>query len=206
MDHLIVLALFLAFFGLALVWGRAHQRRIAAQVSALAARQGLTLVADTRPWLRGSPRAEGQRRGRRVRFWSYTTGAGKSRRHWVATAVAPRNPGTLTFQLQPQGLGTRLAELFGATEITVGEAAFDAAWFVRTNQPATFGALLLPEIRSRLLALRTAGGKGTVKLEEGWISYAEEGHFGREELVARLEQILPALEDLADAVEVGAGQ
>jgi hypothetical protein len=205
MDYLILLALCLALIVPLIAWGRAHHRRILAQLSALAARQGLTLITDERKWLGASPRAEGERRGRRVRFWSYTTGTGKSRRHWVATAVAPRTPGTLTFQLQPQGLGTRLAELFGAKEISVGDVAFDAAWFVRTNQPATFGALLLPEIRSRLLAVRERGGKGTVQLEEGWIRYAEEGHFGREQVVARLEEILPALEDLADAVEVSTG-
>ncbi|MFZ9745835.1 MAG: hypothetical protein ACO3G4_04310, partial [Opitutaceae bacterium] len=202
MDHLLVLAFFLLLLGVFLVWGRAHQRRIAAQVAALASRQGLTVVAAERNWLGASPCVEGERRGRRIRFWSYATGAGKSRRHWIATAVAPRAAGTLAFELQPQGLGTRLAELFGAKEITVGDAAFDAAWFVRTNQPATLGALLLPEIRTRLLQLRTAGGKGTVQLTSGWIQYAEEGHFGQEKAVARLEQVLPALEDLADAVEV----
>ena len=99
--------------------------------------------------------------------------------------------GNLTFELQPQGLGTRLAELFGAKESTVGDAAFDAAWFIRTNAPETFGALLLSEIRTRFLALHNAGGKGTVELADGWLRYAEEGHFGQEKSVARLEQILP---------------
>jgi hypothetical protein len=206
MDHLIVFALFLVFFGLLVVWGKAQQRRIASRVAALALRHGFTVVADERKWLGANPRAEGERRGRRLKFWSYTTGAGKSRRQWVATGVAPRTLGNLTFELQPQGLGTRLAELFGAKEITVGDAAFDAAWFIRTNTPDTFGALLLPEIRTRLLALRTAGGKGNVELADGWIRYTEEGHFGQDKVVARLEQILPALEDLADAVEVSSGR
>lgn len=206
MDYLIVLTLFLLSFALLLVSGKAHQRRIARQVAALALRHGFAVVADERKWLGASPRAEGERRGRRLKFWSYTTGAGESRRQWIATGVAPRTLGNLTFELQPQGLGTRLAELFGAKEITVGDAAFDAAWFIRTNTPDTFGALLLPEIRTRLLALRTAGGKGTVELADGWIRYTEEGHFGQDKVVARLEQILPALEDLVDAVEVSSGR
>jgi hypothetical protein len=206
MDHLIVLALFLALFVVLMVWGRAHQRRVASRVAALATRHGLALVADERKWLGACPRAEGENRGRRIKFWSYSTGAGKSRRHWVAAGVAPRPPGNLTFELQPQGLGTRLAELFGAKEITVGDAALDAAWFIRTNTPDTFGALLLPEIRTRLIALCTAGGKGKVELADGWIRYTEEGHFGQDKVVARLEQILSALEDLADAVEVSSGR
>lgn len=206
MDYLVVLVLFLLCFGLFVAWGRAHQRRLARRVAALATRHGLTLVADERKWLGASPRAEGENRGRRIKFWSYTAGAGKSRRHWVATGVAPQTPGTLNFELQPQGLGTRLAEFFGAKEITVGDAAFDAAWFIRTNAPDTFRALLLPEIRAGLLALRAAGGKGTVQLEEGWIRYAEEGHFGQDKVVARLEQILPTLADLADAVDVSTGR
>lgn len=204
MDYLPVLALFLACFVAFGVWGRVHQRRIVGRMTALAGRQGLAVVADGRAWLGGHPRAEGQRRGRPVRFWSYVTGSGKSRRQWVAVGAAPRPPARLTFELQPQGLGTRIAEFFGAREITVGDAAFDTAWFVRTNAPESFGLLLLPEIRSRLVALRAAGGRGTVKLEDGWIRYSEEGHFGQDKVVARLEQVLPALEDLADAVEVAA--
>lgn len=88
MEFLLVFALFLVCFGFFVVWGRAHPRRIAARRSALAVRHGLSLVTHGRNWPGASPRAGGERPGRHIKFWSYTTGFGKARRHLDATAVA----------------------------------------------------------------------------------------------------------------------
>ncbi len=112
----------------------------------------------------------------------------------------PPTLGNLTFELQPQGLGTRLAELFGAKEITVGDAAFDAAWFIRTNTPESFGALLLPEIRTRFLTLHNVGGKGTVELARAGSTTPRKAISAKRRLSPGWNRFCLALEDLADAV------
>jgi hypothetical protein len=190
-----------------LVWlevGR--QRKALDQLGALAARLGLELKVVKRPFGLQQHSVEGIHQGKSVRFWSYTTGSGKSQRRWIAVGVQPRKCGTFSFRIEPQGMGTRVAEFFGAKEIQVGDRRFDDAWFVRTNAPDIFGAALVPEVRAKLMSAREAGAKGSFRLEQGWVMYAEEGSFAKTEAAARLEGLLPALLDLADLAEVCAGQ
>ncbi|MDP2138137.1 MAG: hypothetical protein Q8J74_09805 [Candidatus Didemnitutus sp.] len=192
-----------------IIWAaRTHRRRLVANLTALADRLQLELVTTKKPLVGTERRVEGTRHGKAVKFWTFSTGTGKTRRHWAAVAVQPLQAGGLTFQLETQGFGTRIAELFGAKEIQVDDARFDAAWFVRTNEPELFGAALVPAIREKLMAARESGAKGDFKLEGGWVSYAEQGNFATEATVRRLEGLLPVLFDLADAAEVcaAAGQ
>jgi len=175
-------------------------------LNGLAARLGLQAkeskrrFAATERWLEGAPH------GRAMRVWSFTTGSGKSRQHWVAASVQPRRTGALTFRLEPQGFGTKVAQWFGAKEIEVGDARFDAAWFVRTNQPELLRAALVPEVREKLMAARQAGAQGDFVFEDGSVRYAERGFFSSSKAMANLEAVVPALFDLADIVEVLAPQ
>jgi hypothetical protein len=93
-------------------------------------------------------------------------------------------------------------ELFGAREITVDDATFDAAWFVQTNQPEYFRAALVGEIRDQFMAARRAGASGIFQLENGVVKYAEQGTFGNAGRRQRYELIAPLLCDLADVAEV----
>jgi hypothetical protein len=202
MGFVLVVGLIGGLFAL-VAWGvRAARRQALASLTALAERTGLELVGDRSSWDSNSLRVEGVRQGKRVRFWAYATGSGKSRRNWIAVGVAPRRSGRLEFRLEAQGFGTKVAEFFGAKEIRVGDPAFDAAWFIRTNAPEAFAAALLPEIRVQLTAARAAGATQSFKLEDGWVSYAELGQFSDAKRLAQLESLLPLLLDLADAAEV----
>jgi hypothetical protein len=202
MAALIFVTIALAFLAL-IIWAvRTERRKTLARLGELAQRQKLEVVMpDKGAWF-APPAVAGIQAGRRVRFWTFTTGSGKSQRHWVAAGVEPRRAGRFTFKLEPQGIATRLAEWFGAKEITVGDARFDAAWFVRTNAPEVFGAALVPEIRAKLMAARERDADGDFKLEEGWVCYAEQGRFSSEATLRRLESLLPVLHDLADVAEV----
>lgn len=186
-----------------IIWSvhKSHQR-MRVNLTALAGRLNLRLhekpqrFAATERWLEGAPH------GRHVRVWSFTTGSGKSRQHWAAAGVQPRRAGAATLRLQPQGFGTKLAEIFGAKEIQVGDERFDAAWFIRTNEPDLLRAALVPEIRERLMAARAAGAGGTFAFEDGLMRYVETGTFASAKTVAHVEAALPALFDLADIIEV----
>lgn len=202
MEILFILLGVAAFLGVLIWFEMGRQRKVADHLAAMAARLGLEfkVVKKSFGWEEYS--VEGLRHGKRVRFWSYTTGSGKSQRRWIAAGVQPRASGTFSFKIEPQGLGTRIAEFFGAKEIRVGDPRFDEAWFVRTNAPDVFAAALVPEIREKLMSARQAGAKGSTRLEEGWVMYSEEGTFAKAEAVARLESLLGLLLDLADVVEV----
>ena len=194
----------LAFMGLIGWAGARGSRQTRDQAQRLADALGLTLN-PAQPVLGlfwPNPHGSGTIRDTPVEFFNYTTGSGKSSTTWSALAARPRADGGLTFRLRKQGLGTKVMELFGAKEITVDDATFDAAWFVQTNQPDYFRAALVGEIRDQLMAARRAGAKGSFQLEGGVVKYAEQGTFGDDRRRQRYELIAPLLCDLADVAEV----
>lgn len=146
--------------------------------------------------------AVGERRGKRVELYTFTTGAGKSRVTWVAVSAQPRRDGGLTFEIKRQGFGSKLAEVFGAKEIQVGDPAFDDAWFIQTNRSEFFRAALLPELRLKLEAAARGAMQGKFKLEKSRVSYAETGTFADTERCGRLERAMDVVIDLADVAEV----
>lgn len=203
---LVAVVLFGVIFGGILRLGLSQRKKTRERLTQLAARQRLALEEKKEPLGGRSFAVAGVRDGRRVRFWSYVTGGSKSQQHWVVVGVEPRQSGGLTFNLQGQGWGTKLAEFFGAKEIQVGDPAFDEKWFVRTNRPETFGAALLPEIRAKLTALRDGGARGVFRMEDGFVAYVQQGFLMNEKTLALLERVLPVLFDLADVVEVLASE
>jgi hypothetical protein len=188
------------------IWMTVKQAREAtANLQALA--QRLSLVYRENPgkgWMT-TRTVSGLQAGREVSFHSFTTGSGKSSTTWRAVSVRPRSTGRLTFYFHRQGLVSKIEALFGAKEAVVGDAGFDAAWFLQTNDPGFVSAALVPEVRAKLMTTQAAGGPGgTFKLEKGMVRYAEMGTFSDAPACARLEQMLPVLHDLADIAEVAA--
>ncbi len=200
---LLILPVFAGLVGL-LFWAASKQaRKTRDQLQAWAEQAGLRLVEKTVLGFTTVESMEGEQQGRFIRYWSYTTGSGKSRTHWVAAGVRVPAGTTLQFELTRQGFGTKVMELFGVREIQVGDAAFDAAWFVRTNQPEYLAAALVPAIRTRLMGeISNRRGAG-YKLDNEVVRYAENGPLTAA-AVGRLAAQLPLLQDLADVAEVSA--
>lgn len=213
MENATVLALVAAFgvgfTGLVLWMSATGSQKIWRNGQRLAETLGLTPEpgAPKWKWFYPAPRATGTIRGKRVELFSYTTGAGKSRRHWVAISAAPSVAGSLTLSLARQGLATRVLELFGAKEVQVGDPAFDQRWFIRTNQPDFVRAALLPELRLKLAALDAADAlRGSFELKDGVVKYAEEGSFYDDARCSRFAAVADVVCDLADIAEVWAQQ
>jgi hypothetical protein len=185
----------------AVVWAVRREIKAARNLTALASRLGLRFRPSKENEKGVGNTVEGDFQGRPARFWTYATGSGKSRTEWVAVSMRLSGDPRLTVQLKPQSFGTKLAEIFGAKEIEVGETRFDGEWFIRTNAPATCRAALLPELRERLMTARQTGARGVFSLEKGVAGYTEMGSFAREATVARLESLLPLLRDFAEAAE-----
>jgi hypothetical protein len=192
--------LFVGSMALMLLAARSATRRATRNLRIFADRLGLTLIEypPVLGYFPRTPTVEGHRRGKPVRLFTFNTGSGKSRKTWTALGVQARER-SLSFSLQPQGLGTRILELFGAKEITVGDPAFDAAWFVRTNREDFLRIALIPELRARLMAARQAGLREDFRCENGEVRYAEVGGFSDE---ARVERFLLAADLCADLAEV----
>lgn len=155
-------------------------------------------------------RAAGQLRGKQVELFPFATGSGKSRIQWCAVSAAVPVAGSLTFHLRQQGFGTKVMELFGAREISVGEAEFDRTWFIQTNQPEFFREALLPELRDKISALlhaaRMPARSMELKLDQNVVRYAEIGSFSSADSCTRCLRAAEIVCDLADLAEVAAGQ
>jgi hypothetical protein len=179
-----------------------QRRRMIANLQKLAPQLGLDFLPGG-SWF-GQPSLVGTRRGKTVQIFNYTTGSGKSRTTWSAVKAALATPSPLTFTLKKQGLGTKISELFGAKEITVGDTAFDQAWFVQTNQPEFLRAALIPELRERLLAAQRQQRSGAFELKNGAVQYAEIGSFADAKRTERFAALADLVCDLADVAEVAA--
>jgi hypothetical protein len=209
---LLFIGFFLVMVGLAL-WGVAKQGKLASEnVRQLAATLGLEFAAKppSLGMFYAEARAGGQLRGKRVEVFPFSTGSGKSRIQWCAVSAAVPAAGRLTFHLRRQGFGTKFLELFGAKEIQVGDAEFDRAWFIQTNQPEFFREALLPELREKINALvRELGTQARgmeFKLEQDTVRYAEVGSFANGDSCKRCRRAADIVCDLADVAEVFAEQ
>lgn len=185
-----------------LAWGITTHKRMMEQFRAWAAALGLE-VKSGKGWT-ASPEAEGMRGGRILRVNTFTTGSGKSRQVWLAAGMATGVRGGLELEFKRQGFATTVAEWFGAKEVKVGEPGFDGRWFVRTNRPEFVRAALLPEMRTRIDEAGTLGGRAIkIEVKDGWARYVEQGGVNPK-ACARVERLLPLLEELAVLADVAA--
>lgn len=195
-----------AFTGSMLVLAIKQRERAWRNVAELAKRLGLVPApAEKRFGFLGEPYATGSLGGKTARLYAFATGSRKSRTRWTALAVHPAATGNLTFHLSRQGFGTKVAQLFGAREITVNDPEFDRAWFIETNQPEFFRAALIPELRARITAAFDNSGRAhraSIKLDGGAVVYAETGDFSDERRCERIGNMAAVLHDLANVAEV----
>ena len=206
----LMLAIFAGVIGLVAVLAARQSKLAAENVRRMAEALGLEYAgrAPVLGLFYTDARAFGQLRGRRVELFPFATGSGKSRTQWCAVSAAV-SAGGLTFHLRRQGMGTKVMELFGAREIQVGDAEFDAAWFIQTSAPDLFAAALLPELRDKITRLvRELGGQARgmeFKLEDGAVRYAEMGAVSSGDICARCQRAADIICDLAEVAEAAAG-
>ncbi|MCC6414486.1 MAG: hypothetical protein IT582_01045 [Opitutaceae bacterium] len=201
-QALVFVLLLVAMAGVfVLLWriGAAMAQKALDNLRVLAGRLKISVVEKPKKFgVHPPPEAVGFVRGKQVRLFNYTTGTGKSKTTWSAIAVTPAVASGLSFELLPQGFGSKVLELFGARELQVGDAAFDKKWFVRCNQPAFFAAALLPEIRQKIMG----SAAGRWKLQEGIVTYSELGLFSDAARCERFTALADVACDLADLAEV----
>jgi len=188
---------------LAITLGLRQQRKSLEALTALAARLGLELRRQPAKFgFEPTPTVEGRHRNRGVRFFSYTTGSGKSRTSWIAVTAAVNGGAGFSLDLYPENFIYRIATALGMQDIKVNDPAFDPAFIVKSNDPAYAAAALLPEIRTRLLDERQHGAHGHLSVKNGEVRYAEIGSFSEQNRTDRLARMLESACDLAEVAEV----
>ena len=199
----IFMAIFLVLAGIAIVGVLKQQRKAREQLAGLASRFGLELRRqEAKLGFEPPPTVAGRYRNRAVRFFNYTTGAGKNSTTWSAVAATVGGAGGFTLELFPENFLTRIATALGMQDIRVGDPAFDQAFIIRSNDATYAAAALLPEIRARLLAERPPSARGHLSIKDGEVRYAEVGAFDNEARVTRLAAMLEVVCDLAEVAEV----
>jgi hypothetical protein len=199
----VVLIVFAGFVGLAMALGLRQQRKAREQLGALAAQLGLELRRQpARFGFEPTPTVEGRHRNRSVRFFSYTTGSGKSRTTWCAVSAAIGGTGAFSLDLYPENFLVRLVTALGMQDIRIGDPPFDQAFIIKSNDPAYAMAALLPEIRARLLDERHRGAFGGLTVKDHEVRYAEMGGFDQPDQTARLGRILEIVCNLGEVAEV----
>jgi hypothetical protein len=163
-----------------------------------AAAHGMTFEA-ARGWIRREwPRVEGTLGGAQVAIemavhatdWDYSTAC------VAATKAAPKGH----LELTREGIASRVAHLFGAQDIIVGDEAFDAAYVVKASPEPLALQLLTTAVRAELAALdvsRLTYGEGSV----GGLVVAE--ILGIVQSRDVLDRTLRLVAELADAMATG---
>lgn len=209
MQNLVPLVFFVTVLVVVLVGSvvlsRWQAKRARANLTALARDLGLQL--EEKPVVLGMilqiPIVSGERGGRRLRFYTFSTGSGKQRQAWQAVGMSCANPHGLTFRLGSQNVITALGTLFGGQDVLVGDPVFDERFIVRTSDADFLRAALLPEIRAALLRCWSPrAGCAHVKLEGGEVVYAEAGSFTEAAVLERMKAMLEPLAALATLPEV----
>ncbi|MFT3869016.1 MAG: hypothetical protein QM715_11210 [Nibricoccus sp.] len=173
-------------------------------LAALAQRLGLTLKTTGKFFKKHS--LVGELRGKQAEVFSYTTGAGKSRRTWAAMAVTVGKTGGLTFSLERRvAFLDFFARAFRRNEVKTGDEIFDRQWLLKTNRPELMQAILLPELRQKLTSFLGSGATSpSFKLETYRVQYSEQGSFSSDKVCQRIATGADILCELADIVEVTA--
>lgn len=200
MAYLVVISIILLIS--IIIWsGYKQHQQAQANVQTLAAKLGLEAITpQTHPGeLLG---VRGIWQGREVKFWSFSTGSGKHQKRWVAVGTKLKVPTDLKFMISSQGFGSKIMEMFGSKEAKVGIPQFDDEWFLETNQPELLSVILVPGILNKIAAHPLNARQKGYQLADGMVQFAEQGSLASTELIARLEERLVIVCDLADAIEV----
>ena len=144
---------------------------------------------------------EGEFRGKAVRFYTFTTGAGKNQRHWCAASVHVANPSELILDLRMKPVADTSDGVSSLLEVTTGETAFDEAFALRSNAPTKAIAALSPAVRLQLLSARQRGVGGSLMAYQQEVRYVESGSFANATRTERVASMLPVVCALADGIE-----
>ncbi len=130
-------------------------------------------------------------RGVEVAVDHYTVSTGKSSTTYTRVQAVAPGADELEIKLRKEGVVASMGKALGFGELVVGDAAFDARYFVRTNDDELARAWLQAGVRAALMA---TGSEYEVVLHKGRVKAQR---VGIELVPARLEAAMRAVAALA---------
>lgn len=189
--------------GIAIAAGIRSQKKARENLSRLADTMRLNVIeGPAKPIVgRPAPTLAGEFRGRHVRIYSYSTGSGKTRTHWIAIAAKVRNTGGYTLAIAADNVFLKLGKLFGIEDVEIGDPEFDKRYRIKTSDKPFTRAALIPEVRNKVMAAWNAGARGTISVEKDEVKYAEIGSFTRQKAVERIPALAEIVCDFGEITE-----
>lgn len=203
----ILIALLLAVGVAGLFWWmlRASAEKIAVQYRQLAERFGIELTVaepSMAGFMRPEPFVHGVYRDRELSISAPGQGMQNTRQSETLVKVQVAES-SLTMQITNRGVIGKLQQRDSGkqTQWLSGDATFDAAVDVRTNDGVRL-AMILGEEQQRALLSLMQHSKATIYLGKGVLSLVELGLIADDKTRQRFEQATELLCDLAEALEV----
>ncbi|HEX9782401.1 MAG TPA: hypothetical protein VGA56_06660 [Opitutaceae bacterium] len=204
---LLFIGVFVTVFALVILAVVRQQKRARENLSKLADRLGFQVIEPEKRGIfnRSATRLSGVFRGRNLQVYAYSTGSGKNQTQWCALATPVRNPAGLTVRISRENIFTRVGRKLGIDDVETGDAAFDKAYYVKSNQPDFIRVALIPEVRQRIASAWESGARGTLSADAGEVKYAEVGNFSNEKVCTRFGELIEVVCDLGEVVEAFPG-
>lgn len=144
----------------------------------------------------GRPRISGTLRGMRVQVDVRVQRSGNNQQTFTRYRVWVPPPG-FQFRLDRQTGMSRVTKFFGAQDVEMGDAAFDDAFVVKTDDEARLRALLTPRLRGALV--RTAAAYPGVQYEHDRVSFERRRlEINRDVIVSTMRRLVDTAAALAD--------
>jgi hypothetical protein len=174
---------------LIVVAARRQHERVAATWSEAARRLGVQVEAGS--WF-SNPKLDGTLNGIPLHVDSYTRRHGNNSTTYTRYQVRFPPPG-FDYTLRREGGLTKIGKFFGIRDVEVGDAAFDGAFKIKTDDQTRLEQLLTPSVRAGLFRLMASFPSVVISA----------GHIGMEQ--TRLEKNPDKLESIVRRL-VGAAQ
>jgi hypothetical protein len=159
---------------------------------AIAARTGLTVA----PKILNPSEIRGSFRGRELVMHIVSRQRATLRRRWTRVIVTLKNPEMVGLRMWPQDALDKLVMLAGATEIVVGDEAFDRRFVIQSRDEQAIAKMFASNRELRDLLLRST--VDSVEL----LSAVLHVHYARSERdPAHAELLFTAATSLADAID-----
>ena len=126
----------------------ARSSRLTAALQRVAAEVGGTVSGGG--WGTGEATLQFSLAGRRASMEFYAGSKNRAPYSRLTVDLGGRSPGTL--HILPEGFGQMILKFFGAQDLPVGDAEFDADYVVKANPPSLVPQLFSPERRRPLMA------------------------------------------------------
>jgi len=147
------------------------------------------------------PMVSGDYVGRQIAIFCKGYGLDSTRQTDTAIRMAVNSPKGLKMTLSPRNMLGKVGQVARGKETKTGDAAFDAAYLLRSNQPEIAQAIFDEQTREQLQSA-TRRKSAFLSVDEGALMYVEFGLLRDDESRNALKETLSAMNIIAAKIDV----